>query len=73
MLWISFGKWSSKATSMFVWDRVYRKGYIWTPFVMASIRYPIFKPKVSTEMPVGIDGPNGLEMGTEDKVLLGDK
>lgn len=43
MIWISFGKWSSHSNSMFIWDRVYKEGYKWTPFIMARIRYPLSK------------------------------
>ena len=39
MIWISFAKWSSSGTSMFVWERVYRNGYKWTPFIIARARY----------------------------------
>lgn len=40
MILINFGKWSQKGGSMFIWDRVYRNGYQWTPFIMARVRYP---------------------------------
>lgn len=39
MIWISFKKWSSYSNSMLIWERVYRNGYRWTPFIMAKIRY----------------------------------
>ncbi len=40
MIWISFSNWATKSGSMFIWERVYRNGYQWTPFIMARIRYP---------------------------------
>ena len=39
MIWISFGKWSSKHDTMFSWWRVYRNGWKWTPFVEIERRY----------------------------------
>ncbi len=39
MIWINFGKWTSKHDSMFTWTRVFRNGYQWTPFVMLEARY----------------------------------
>ena len=43
MVGISFGRWSSKSTHMFIWNRVYWEGFKWTPIVIASIRYPLNK------------------------------
>ena len=43
MIWLSFAKWSSHSTSMFVWERVYRNGYRWPPFIMARRRYGGYK------------------------------
>ena len=39
MIWLNFGIWRSKSTSVFVWRRIYKNGVTWTPFVMAEIRY----------------------------------
>lgn len=39
MVVIRFGKWSSKATPMFTYDRVYRNGCEWTPFCIKKFRY----------------------------------
>ncbi len=39
MIWINFGKWSNAAGSMFVWERVYKNGHKWTPFIFGKIRY----------------------------------
>lgn len=36
---IRLGKWSHKATAMFLYDRIYRHGYKWTPFCIKSFRY----------------------------------
>lgn len=36
---IRFGKWCHKATSMYLYDRVYKNGYKWTPFCLKSFRY----------------------------------
>ena len=41
MYWINFEKWDSSHQTIFNYERVYKKGYIWTPFVKISIR---FKP-----------------------------
>lgn len=39
MLVIRFGKWNHKATSMFIYTRIYRSGYRWTPFCIKEFRY----------------------------------
>lgn len=39
MWWIRFGRWSHAAMRVFTYDRYYRKGYIWTPFVKVKWRY----------------------------------
>ena len=39
MVVIKLGKWRHKANSMFVYDRVYRNGYEWTPFCLMRFRY----------------------------------
>jgi hypothetical protein len=39
MIWLSFDHWSRRADSMFTYDRVYRNGYKWTPFVEIKRRY----------------------------------
>ena len=36
---IRFGRWCHKATSMYLYDRVYKNGYKWTPFCLKSFRY----------------------------------
>ena len=36
---IRLGKWSHKATAMFLYDRVYRYGDKWTPFCIKSFRF----------------------------------
>ena len=36
--WIRFGKWNSYHGRWFVSERIWRKGYIWTPFVRVRIR-----------------------------------
>lgn len=37
---IRFGRWSHLAGRWLVWDRIYRKGYKWTPFCRVRRRYP---------------------------------
>lgn len=39
MFWISFGRWNHSAGHFFIQERIYRKGYIWTPFVRVRRRY----------------------------------
>lgn len=39
MVIIKFGKWSRKATGMFIFERVYRHGYKWTPLCVVHFRY----------------------------------
>jgi len=39
MIWLSFKKWNTNYSSMFVWQRIYRHGYKWTPFIIAKPRY----------------------------------
>lgn len=36
---LRFGKWSHKATSMFVYTRVLKNGYKWTPICLKQFRY----------------------------------
>ena len=36
---IRLGKWRHKATSMYLYDRVYKNGGKWTPFCLKSFRY----------------------------------
>jgi hypothetical protein len=39
MIWIRFGTWNNAAGRFFVSTRIWRKGYIWTPFVKVRKRY----------------------------------
>lgn len=39
MIVLNFGKWRHKATSMFLYDRVYKNGYKWTPICLVRFRY----------------------------------
>lgn len=39
MLVIRFGKWNHKATSMFIYTRIFRNGCKWTPFCIKKFRY----------------------------------
>ncbi len=39
MIWISFGKWNHSAGNFFVRERIYLKGYKWTPFVRVQLRH----------------------------------
>lgn len=39
MLVIKFGKWCHMSTSMFVYERIYKDGYKWTPFCIMKFRY----------------------------------
>lgn len=41
MLWISFGKWSRKAGSLFLYDRCYKDEFKWTPIVYVYPRWTI--------------------------------
>lgn len=33
MIWINFGKWDHKGGRLFTFERIYIKGYRWTPIV----------------------------------------
>lgn len=39
MIILCFGKWSSRAGSIFLIERLYLYGYKWTPFCKISFRY----------------------------------
>ena len=39
MLVIRFGKWNHQATSMFIYTRIFRNGYKWTPLCIKKFRY----------------------------------
>ena len=39
MKMIRFGKWRSSAGRWFIWERIYWKGYRWTPFCSVRQRY----------------------------------
>lgn len=39
MFILNFAKWNSKSTSLFVYKRLYKNGYKWTPIVQVSRRY----------------------------------
>lgn len=39
MLILNFGKWYNKATSMFLYNRVLKDGYKWTPLCVVHFRY----------------------------------
>lgn len=39
MIWFSFARWSHAAGQRFVRDRIYWKGYRWTPLVSIRWRY----------------------------------
>jgi len=36
---LKLGIWSHKATSMFLYDRIYKNGCQWTPFCLKTFRY----------------------------------
>lgn len=39
MICLKFGTWTHKATPMFIYERVYRNGYEWTPICVIRFRY----------------------------------
>jgi hypothetical protein len=39
MIWIAWGRWNHSAGRFFTRRRIWRKGYIWTPFVVVERRY----------------------------------
>jgi hypothetical protein len=39
MILIRFGRWSHAAGRFFVWDRIYWKGWKWTPFCRVKRRH----------------------------------
>jgi hypothetical protein len=39
ILMVSLGGWSSSSGRWFVRERIYRHGYVWTPFVWMRFRY----------------------------------
>lgn len=41
MIALSFERWSHSAGRWFVWDRIYRHGYKWTPFCKLRLRHAL--------------------------------
>lgn len=41
MIWIAFGRWNGSGGRWFCRQRIYWKGYKWTPFVRVRWRYRI--------------------------------
>ena len=39
MVILNFGKWCHKATGLFLYDRVFKDGYRWTPLCVVHFRY----------------------------------
>ena len=39
MVCFRFGRWSHRATAMYLYDRVYRNGTQWTPVCVKRFRY----------------------------------
>ncbi len=39
MICIRFGRWDSKSGCMFLYERLYHRGYKWTPLCRVSFRY----------------------------------
>ena len=39
MIVIKFGRWNHAALEKYCYDRVYYKGYKWTPFCKRTLRY----------------------------------
>lgn len=39
MILIRFGRWNGAHLRFLVWERIYHKGYIWTPFCRVSRRH----------------------------------
>jgi hypothetical protein len=39
MIVIRFGRWGHYASKHYLYDRIYIRGYIWTPFCIMSLRY----------------------------------
>ena len=66
MILIHFGKWSSKATNYFIYNRVYKNGYKWTPFIEMTRRYRLDKPSnIKQEKPLKTEANNMIIAQTE--------
>lgn len=39
VIWLSFGRWAASAGRWLIWDRLYWRGYRWTPFCRVSLRH----------------------------------
>ena len=44
MIFIAFGRWNHSAGSWFIRERIYWRGYRWTPFVRVRWRYELAMP-----------------------------
>ena len=57
MIMIRFGRWSRAGGKIFTWQRIYFKGYKWTPFVLIKRRKQ--STLESMRQLMGIQGSNG--------------
>lgn len=55
MIVIRFGKWCHKATSMYLYDRVFRNGCEWTPLCIKRFRYVGGRQNVEATPPCVVD------------------
>lgn len=55
---IRLGRWSNAAGRFFLWDRIYSKGFKWTPFVRVRRRKRKTGIEKMREM-LGVQGANG--------------
>lgn len=51
MLWLNFNTWNSYSYKWFVWKRIFKRGYEWTPFIYLTLR----KNSTNTKVTVWID------------------
>lgn len=66
MIVIRFGKWCSKATPMFTYDRVYRNGCEWTPLCIKKFRYINSQPTIDIDTITKAHADIGYKQGYRD-------
>jgi hypothetical protein len=59
MFLIRFGRWSRAGGRWFAWERIYFKGYIWTPFVKLEKRISYRKKLESLKSLLQTQGSDG--------------
>jgi hypothetical protein len=59
MFLVNFGRWGHAGGKWFAWERVYYKGYKWTPFVKVKKRHSHRKNIEALKSMVSVQGDHG--------------